>query len=222
MATSSKDILKNTALWAALRKKIEENNEDLWGEVWDEVGETAFRQGERSAFAALRLKWKQDPTRAQRYFDEHGGEFIKEVSDTDVSTIRQIIADNWGIGERSVGKLIDDQLGSEDRGKFIYRTEIHTAHESSTKEASIELGAQWSVWVAVMDQRTRETHWDVNGEIQPADELFSNGTEPAEEINCRCRRLFFTTLQEARDFVANLSTPVSADTLAWNIRVINR
>lgn len=48
-------------------------------------------------------------------------------------------------------------------------------------------------WVAVMDNRTRDSHADLDGEIREVDEEFSNGLEepggagdPAETYNCRC------------------------------------
>jgi uncharacterized protein with gpF-like domain len=50
------------------------------------------------------------------------------------------------------------------------------------------------IWVAVMDEATRDSHAMVDGEEVPIDHAFSNGllypadsSAPAEEvINCRC------------------------------------
>jgi hypothetical protein len=224
MAAIPKDILKNTALWASLKKQLDENNAELWDEVWSEVGKTAFQLGEKSAFETLRLKWKQDPTRAQRYFDKHGLDFVEELSETDIDWLRQAIATNWGIGEKPFGKLVEDRLGSEYRGKLIYRQEIHTAHEKASMATAEDLGAKWSVWVAVMDQRTRDAHWESNGQIQPFGQPFKlvdpkgeeYESEPGDEIACRCRALHFMTLKEALNFVASLGSEVSNETNEWN------
>ncbi len=201
-----------------MEKALKKKNQTVWEEVWESAVEQAFIHGEKAAAKSLKLKWVSDPSRAQRYFDTHGLQFIEDLTETDIGTVRQAIADNWGIGEKAFAKLDEalKSLGDEARAKRVYRTEIHTAHEQAAKGQAEDLGAKWWVWVAVMDQRTRDTHWEVNGEIQPFGESFNNGTEPAEEVNCRCRALSFMTLKEAREFVANLSTPVSAETAAWN------
>ena len=49
-------------------------------------------------------------------------------------------------------------------------------------------------WLATMDDRTRESHADLNGEVRELDKDFSNGLaypgepsgDPEEIINCRC------------------------------------
>ena len=50
-------------------------------------------------------------------------------------------------------------------------------------------------WIAHIDDRTRQSHREINGEVVPYDEPFSNGLmfpqdfdgDPAEVYNCRCR-----------------------------------
>lgn len=50
-------------------------------------------------------------------------------------------------------------------------------------------------WIAALDEHTRDTHAEMDGELQNYDEPFSNGLmypgdpdgEPAEVYNCRCR-----------------------------------
>ena len=49
-------------------------------------------------------------------------------------------------------------------------------------------------WLATLDDRTRESHVDLDGEVVEVDEPFSNGLmypadpsgEPEEVYNCRC------------------------------------
>lgn len=51
------------------------------------------------------------------------------------------------------------------------------------------------IWLAKLDERTRESHVDLDGEQRPVEEVFSNGLmmpgdqstgDPAEYMNCRC------------------------------------
>lgn len=65
-------------------------------------------------------------------------------------------------------------------------------------ERAEELGIKMKkVWLATLDDRTRESHVDLDGEEVDINEKFSNGLmfpadpdgEPAETYNCRCRMI---------------------------------
>lgn len=65
-------------------------------------------------------------------------------------------------------------------------------------ERAEELGIKMKkVWIATLDDRTRESHVDLDGEEVDINEKFSNGLmfpadpdgEPAETYNCRCRMI---------------------------------
>ena len=74
------------------------------------------------------------------------------------------------------------------------RTEATHANNEGTLEGYRQSDvANGKEWIATLDDRTRESHVDLNGEIVGVDEEFSNGLDypgadgPAEEvINCRC------------------------------------
>jgi SPP1 gp7 family putative phage head morphogenesis protein len=199
---------------ALLEDRLETVNLNIWRSTWDDVARTAYRRGERRAEQTL--KTKVGTSRAKQYFTDHGLEFVKELTETDMAILRDAILDNWGIGEKKFAKLLSGKLEGPNRAETIYRTEIHRANETAAKQVAEEAGAGWWVWVATMDQRTRDTHAEVHGEIQPFGEPFSNGSEPALEINCRCRALSFMTLSEARAFVTRLHGSVSPAILAHN------
>lgn len=73
------------------------------------------------------------------------------------------------------------------------RTAVNGAENAGRLDAMLALGGS-KRWVAVMDSRTRASHADLNGEVRPVDEPFSNGlmypsdpSGPPEEVyNCRC------------------------------------
>jgi len=43
------------------------------------------------------------------------------------------------------------------------------------------------IWVAVMDDKTRDEHAAMDGEERPIGVPFSNGLMYPNEINCRCQ-----------------------------------
>ena len=80
----------------------------------------------------------------------------------------------------------------------IIRTEASRAIEQSTfdsLEHAVDMGLKAKkMWVAVMDDRTRDSHQSLDGEMVEPHERFSNGLlhpkdeigAPEEVINCRC------------------------------------
>ena len=112
--------------------------------------------------------------------------------------INQILSDGYksGKGIDVVAQNITrrfDQLSTWE-SKRIARTEIHTAHNQGIMRTYTDLGVEYTQWIAADDDRTRDSHIEVNGEIIPFGETYSNGLEypgdtngPIEEwINCRC------------------------------------
>lgn len=111
------------------------------------------------------------------------------------------------------GRLSDSYLLL--RGETIARTEMLSALAESQKEAYEQAIASGSinrqdvrkVWRATRDNRTRDTHRNVDSESVGMDERFSNGLlyphEPgapaSEVVNCRC------AIDYRIDFMANLT-----------------
>ena len=74
-------------------------------------------------------------------------------------------------------------------------TSAQNAGRLDSYERAQDMGiALKKVWMATLDERTRESHVDLDGEERELDEPFSNGLmypadpngEPAEVYNCRC------------------------------------
>ena len=114
------------------------------------------------------------------------------------SQINQIITDGYtsGKGINVVAGMLQkrfDQLETWE-AKRIARTEIHNAHNNAVMRTYNNLGVEYTQWIAANDDRTRDSHVEVDGEIIPIGGKYSNGLEypgdtngPLEEwINCRC------------------------------------
>ena len=112
--------------------------------------------------------------------------------------LNQIISDGYreGKGINQVANDITkrfDQLADWE-ARRIARTEINTSHNQATRDQYKEDGVEYTQWIAANDDRTRDSHAEVDGEIIPIDGKYSNGlafpgdtSGPIEEwINCRC------------------------------------
>ena len=114
------------------------------------------------------------------------------------SQTNQIITDGYtsGKGINVVAGMLQkrfDQLETWE-AKRIARTEIHNAHNNAVMRTYNNLGVEYTQWIAADDDRTRDSHVEVDGEIIPIGGKYSNGLEypgdtsgPLDEwINCRC------------------------------------
>jgi len=86
-----------------------------------------------------------------------------------------------------------DQLETWE-ARRIARTEIHNSHNQGVMRIYNEVGVEYTQWIAADDDRTRESHAEINGEIIAMGETYSNGLaypgdtsgDIEEWINCRC------------------------------------
>ena len=114
------------------------------------------------------------------------------------SNINQILTDGYreGVGINEVSRQITerfDQLRTWE-AKRIARTEIHTAQNQGIMNSYDQLGVEYTQWISAEDDRTRESHAEIDREIIPIGSTYSNGlafpgdtSGPIEEwINCRC------------------------------------
>ena len=114
------------------------------------------------------------------------------------SSINQILTEGYtsGKGINVVASMLQtrfQQLESWE-ARRIARTEIHNAHNNAVMKTYEKLNVEYTQWIAADDDRTRESHIEVDREIIPMGGTYSNGLQypgdtsgPIEEwINCRC------------------------------------
>lgn len=105
-----------------------------------------------------------------------------------------------GEGSAKIAKRLKTVTNMDMRSSVLNaRTALTSAESAGRLDAytrASELGIDTQKqWIATHDGRTRHTHRQVDGEIVPLKEQFSNGckypadplAEPAETYNCRCR-----------------------------------
>lgn len=112
--------------------------------------------------------------------------------------INQIITTGYtsGKGINIVAQMLQTRFQQLEtwEAKRIARTEIHNAHNNAVMKTYETLNVEYTQWIAADDDRTRESHVEVDREIIRIGDTYSNGLQypgdtsgPIEEwINCRC------------------------------------
>lgn len=110
------------------------------------------------------------------------------------TTIDQILlvvetGNNEGLSNNEIADEIQVLFAdiSDGRSAVIARTETTFANNYGTLNAYKQSGvATHKEWIATPDDRTRDEHLAMNGEIVEIDKNFSNGLDFPQEPNCRC------------------------------------
>lgn len=197
-------VIDNPELWAELERVLELSNGLLWDYFKESVGAAAFTLGvEDLKNESLRYEGLFRPPAgyetllkttkyAEEYFNKHGVEFVKRLTDTDKRKLKRLLEKYWGVGEDEFARRIKNEyLFSSERAKRIYRTETHLAHEAGAYAFASQNGAKFKMWLGNQQNACR-TCSKLNGEIQPVDKPFSFGTMYAHaHPRCRCTTLYF-------------------------------
>ncbi len=117
--------------------------------------------------------------------------FAHSVNSTTLLGLSETLAEGIAAGE-GIKKLEERVLEryaefSNYRAERIARTEttavVNEAHLEAYRQSEVAEGKEW---LATLDDRVRDEHLAMNGEIVPLDKAFSNGLMFPNEPNCRC------------------------------------
>lgn len=125
-------------------------------------------------------------------------------------TMRRLVGDvnqaleqgfSEGLGIDGIKELLEDKFTSMADFELnrIARTEVQSIQNAGAYQTIQDLGIEFQEWVTAGDERVRESHIEVEGEIVAVGTPFSNGllhpldpNGPLEEwVNCRCRAVPF-------------------------------
>ncbi|MBC3889505.1 phage portal protein [Acetobacterium paludosum] len=128
----------------------------------------------------------------------HAAEQVTYVMDTTKDQIKRIIADGLKNGA-SNAEMADsisnlEEINSVGRARAIANTEVHNSIMFGNHKAQSDAGIEKREWVTAGDEAVREWHDELDKEVQPMGEPFSNGLmhpgdpdgDPSEIVNCRC------------------------------------
>ena len=125
-----------------------------------------------------------------KWIESNGLDRAKGINETTKEALRKTLSEGIGAGE-SIPKLRDrvasvysDAKGY--RATLISRTETTTTVNAGALDTYKAANVKQKEYLAAMDDRVREEHAAMNGEVVGIDEPFSNGSMYPDEPNCRC------------------------------------
>jgi HK97 family phage portal protein len=135
----------------------------------------------------------------QQWLTDHIATSVGSILETEIAGAKAIIEKGItdGLGSYDISKQLRQFYDEGEKWKAMRtaRTEVGAAAGQGQREAAAQSGyVTKKQWIATMDDRVRDAHANINGEVKGFDELYSNGLmnpgdtngEPAEFINCRC------------------------------------
>lgn len=188
------NIIEMLLAWAAENDKLKAVLKPAWLAGWKEgweIVENTFNLG--VSFDLLNPRFL---LRA----DEYGADQVKGINATTKDALRDELVEGIANGESvpklrgRVSRVFADAKGR--RAETIARTESHNSVGAGTFETYRVAEVGKKEWLATKDSRTRDSHRNIDGQVRPMDQPFSNGLMypgapgPAKEVvNCRCALL---------------------------------
>jgi SPP1 gp7 family putative phage head morphogenesis protein len=128
--------------------------------------------------------------RAADYAAAAAGELVKDLNQTTLDTLQELVADaiENQQGVEGLAKTLSEEMDgmSRDRARMIARTEMNKAFSSATLDKLSSLQIEYKQWISYSDCCDDCSANDDDGPI-PVDQLFSSGDEgPPAHPNCRC------------------------------------
>ena len=125
---------------------------------------------------------------------------IQSASEDFVRQVRDVLDENEGLRPEEIADLLEERSGvSKSRATVIARTETVKLNSQMVEHRARSAGLQKYKWSAAMDERTRESHAELDGEIFAWDDpgVSDDGVEnhadvdggachAGQTINCRC------------------------------------
>ena len=132
-----------------------------------------------------------DTKRIKKFIDKRSAFFAKTMNNTTLQKLTPTLAEGIAAGD-GIGDMIQrvENVYSEFpkyRSELIARTEATTANNEgileSFKQSEVVNGKEW---ITAGDDRVRDEHAAMDGEIVGVNEKFSDGEMYPSEPNCRC------------------------------------
>lgn len=119
------------------RSSFDVINQKIWRTVWRSGAKDAYEQGAVQTSIMVSGPVPVSEKDAQKYFEKHGLELVKTLSDTDIKKFKAFMAspENWGISkEEFIAKTRGIWSVSDKRAALIFDTELHEAYINGQKE----------------------------------------------------------------------------------------
>jgi HK97 family phage portal protein len=146
---------------------------------------------------------------AAEWLKKYGADEVKNILDTTRDQLREVLTEAFeeGVSVSEVSSRIKDKFGEMENGRAetIARTETLSAVSAGQEQKAQDWQKEFpdktllKMWVSAQDERVRDSHQELDGEVVELSADFSNGLQypreaggdPSEVINCRCARITY-------------------------------
>ncbi len=169
------------------------------------------------AEAGVNIAFDLDNPRAVEFIDATAADRSNLINGTTEKNLRATLSEGVSAGDTQRALIARVQAAVKDataaRADMIARTETTRAAGFATEEGMLQSNLTEKEWLAVQDDRTRDTHFEMDGQKQPVGEPFlspdghdadypGNFGIAGEDINCRCVVVAVDTLPDKAARVA--------------------
>jgi len=177
-----------------LDKKLEEENWGLWESIWTLAALKYFQKGvkiQSELFKVPLPSMKLQNDKAMKYFEKHGMELVKTLSEADKNSFKKILRDNWNENPRVLSKKFNESYTVSDKRLYtIARTEAHTAFEAARNDLAQDMQKAGrhvkKMHIHSGNPRPRPSHLAADGEVRELDQDFSYGQPFPYAPHCTC------------------------------------
>jgi hypothetical protein len=163
--------------------------------VLDEYSLRSFKAGARVVAGQLGIPFSQYDWNdaAQTHFQEHGLQLVKNLTTTDLDSLKQRIQYDFALNPKAfAAKYADSYSCSPSRLERLKRTETHTETQAGGYGFAGEADCQYAQWMChPMGKYPRPSHRACWYEVVKYGEPFSIGYAWPQDVNCRCFLLFY-------------------------------
>jgi hypothetical protein len=163
--------------------------------VLDEYSLREFKAGAREVAKQLNIPfskydWNEG---AQEHFEKHGLQLVKNLTQTDIDSLRERIQYDFNLNPKDFAKKYASSYScSPARLERIKRSESHTSAQAGGHNYAEQADCEFKQWQCHPREKwPRPTHRAVWNEIRKIEETFSLGLAFPSDVNCRCFLLYF-------------------------------
>jgi hypothetical protein len=163
--------------------------------VLDEYSLREFKSGAREVAKQLNIPfskydWNEG---AQEHFEKHGLQLVKNLTQTDIDSLRERIQYDFNLNPKDFAKKYASSYScSPARLERIKRTETHTEAQAGGHNFAGLADCEFKQWMCTpLSKWPRPSHRAVWYEVRKLYESFSNGLMWPSDPNCRCYLMYF-------------------------------
>jgi SPP1 gp7 family putative phage head morphogenesis protein len=167
-----------------------------WSDLVEEFGQAALDE------VGAGIDFELADPHVQDFLRRRAADRVRYINGTTRESLRETLSEGVAAGEgieplaKRVEATFADAIGR--RARVIARTETTRAAAVGSNEGIRQAGVEEKQWLAVRDDRTRDSHVALDGQHVPVDADFvspetgASGPgpgdlgDPAEDVNCRC------------------------------------